>query len=177
MQKESLILKKLYAAFQAGDATKHASLLCWLIRQGSQEVMPTIRGHVLADDWLDFCQQSLNEFWAQRQGALYVVGNPVTPEFFKVGKTGQDVQNRLRQLNNEAVIGTQVLVQSWLVHDRHYLERAAHASLGDLYRHKEFFHTDWRTLCPRIADVIQQDIQAFQRAGFEVPNWAGTEYH
>lgn len=164
-------LTHLFDAFCANDAPLHGRLLARTVRAGRLGLVEAIRGHVLGDDWLDFAQASLDAVWARHSGHLYVVANPVTPQFLKVGKTRLAPERRVRSLNNEAVIGEYLCVQHWAVHDRHFLESAAHRALADLPRHKEHFACHWRELCPRVDAVIAEDRARFREQGFATPTF------
>lgn len=159
-------LSKLFNAFAHRDELTHARLLAKLVRRQEPGLTRAILSHPLGDDWMDFCTHSLGVLWQRNAGHLYVMANPVTPQFLKVGKTRLRPEQRLRALNNEAVVGQYICVQSWAVHDRHYLEALAHRSLSDLPRHKEFFACDWRSLCPRVEAIVKHDRQLFEASGF-----------
>lgn len=162
-------LKALYSAFEADNRADHARLLASTLRSGRLGVISSIRGHVLGDDWMDFACTSLEAYWELQAGYVYVVTNPVTPEFIKVGKTRLAPEARLKSLNNEAVVGQFFCIQHWRVHDRHFLEAAAHRVLADIPRHKEFFACDWQALVPRVAEVIRADHALFFQLGLPCP--------
>ena len=161
-------LTHLFEAFTNQDLVKHGRLLARAVRAGKIDLVAAMREHVLGDDWLDFAHASLAELWKKNHGHLYIVANPVTPEFLKVGMTRLAPETRLKRLNNEAVVGEYICVQSWAVHDRHFLEAQAHRSLSDVPRHKEHFACHWRDLCPRVFAVITADRALFQAQGFSL---------
>lgn len=163
-------LPALFDAFSRQDSLSHGRLLARAIRTQDGSLSRALLEHPLGDEWLDFAQQSLSCWQAQDRGHLYVVTNPVTPAFLKVGKTRLAPAQRLKRLNNEAVVGAFILVQAWAVHDRHYLEAAVHRSLNEFPRHKEFFVSTWDVLCPRVSAVIDDDRARFERHGFPLPD-------
>jgi len=167
----SQTLTRLFDAFTSEDAATHGRLLARAIRAGKSDLTAVIRAHVLGDDWMDFAHTSLTVLWKKNHGHLYVVANPVTPEFLKVGMTRLAPAKRLKQLNNEAVVGEYICVEHWAVHDRHFLEAEVHRSFADLPRNKEHFACHWRDLCPRIAPVIATDRALFAAQGFTIPTY------
>lgn len=164
----STTLDRLYAAFCAGDRKTHAETVVTAVRTGETDILSALLAHPLGDEWSDFAHLSLAERWQESAGHLYVVANPVTHRFLKVGKTRLSVAQRLARLNNEAVIGQYECVQSWRVHDRHYLETQAHYALKDAPRFKEHFSLPWRELCPRVAAVVTADRERFEHQGFDL---------
>lgn len=159
-------LTHLFEAFTNEDLATHGRLLARAIRAGKVDLSMAIREHVLGDDWLDFAHASLASLWEKNSGHLYVMANPVTSDFLKVGMTRLTPEKRLKRLNNEAVVGAYICVQNWSVHDRHFLEAEVHRSFSDLPRHKEHFAGSWRTVCPRIEAVIAVDKKRFHAQGF-----------
>jgi hypothetical protein len=164
-------LTRLFTAFTTQDTLAHGRLLARAIRAGKSDVTRAIREHVLADEWMDFAHTSLTALWKKNHGHLYVVANPVTPDFLKVGMTRLAPDKRLKRLNNEAVVGEYICVEHWAVHDRHFLEAEVHRSFADLPRHKEHFACHWRELCPRVAAVVVADRARFAAQGFTVPTF------
>lgn len=166
-----LTVARLYAAYQNSDGPAHARVLARAVRVGVDDVFGPIRAHVLSDDWQDFAFASLADYWQRQSGHLYVAVNPVTPSVYKVGKTRLDPVLRMHGLNNEAVVGSFICVQSWAVHDRHALETAAHKSLRHLERHKEFFRGSWAAVCAPVRAAIDADINLFTRQGLPVSSF------
>lgn len=167
---QSAVFGRLFNLFTSQNSADHGALLVESIRKGLSEASAEILSHSLGDEWLDFALDSVNKYWAIHQGHLYVAGNPVTPAFVKVGMTGADPEKRISQLNNAAVIGSYICVESWAVHDRYYLERQAHLALkaSGIASHKEHFAASWRDVCPKVAAVIDADREAFRANGFTV---------
>lgn len=164
-------LTRLFSAFTNHEELAHGRLLARTLRAGKTGLADAMRAHVLGDDWMDFAHASLSALWDKNRGHLYVVANPVTPEFLKVGMTRLAPAKRVKRLNNEAVVGAYICVEHWAVHDRHFLEAEAHRSLADLPRHKEHFACHWRDLCPRVAAIITADRARFAAQGFTVPTY------
>jgi hypothetical protein len=164
-------LTRLFDAFTNQDVLTHGRLLARALRAGKTGVAQAIQAHVLGDDWMDFAHASLTALWEKNRGHLYVVANPVTPDFLKVGMTRLAPDKRVKRLNNEAVVGAYICVEHWAVHDRHFLEAEVHRSLADLPRHKEHFACHWRALCPRVAAVLAADRERFAAQGFTVPTY------
>jgi hypothetical protein len=155
-------MKRLYSAFLAKDSSRHARIFVKTVRQGSLQISAEIRCHVLRDEWLDFLQLSLQDYWEERRGLVYVVANPVYHDCFKVGKTTKSLTERIQQLNNESVIGAFVAVQQWTVHDCHFLEKESHRALVAHHVHKEFFKGTYSVLCATVEKTIQRDIGLFE---------------
>lgn len=164
-------LTRLFDAFTKQDELAHGRLLARAIRSQKSDLAIAIRSHVLGDEWMDFSHASLAALWKKNHGHLYVVANPVTPDFLKVGMTRLAPDKRLKRLNNEAVVGEYICVEHWAVHDRHFLEAEVHRSFADLPRHKEHFACHWRELCPRVAAVVVADRVLFAAQGFTVPTF------
>lgn len=158
-------LGALEAAFEAGNEPRLARGVLSLARAGHADVLRVLSDHPFYDDWLDAVHRALEAHFQEARGRLYVVGNPSQNGFYKVGKTRLLAEERLAALNNEAVVGTFVLVADYPVHDRHFLERAAHRALSHLPRHKEFVHGRWQELCAAIESVVCADREQLNRAG------------
>lgn len=155
----------LRRAFLNHDLIRGAAKALSLARRGVAQLDAALADTPLDDDFRDFLYRATNEYFSDAQGYLYVVTNPVQAGFFKVGKTGRTPQQRLAELNNEAVVGTFELVKSWPVRDRHWLERAAHQRLEHLPRHKEFFHGTWRQVCDAVDEAVAADEALLVAAG------------
>ena len=152
-------------AFQAGDGPRCAELVLSSLRAGFGGALDALAGHPLEDDWRDLVALSARAHLAASRGHVYVAGNPMQPEFLKVGKTGRTPAERLAELNNEAVVGEFLLVASWEVADRHHGERAAHRALAGYARKKEFFRAPWKPLCAAVAAALDEDRARLARAG------------
>ena len=155
----------LRRAFLNDDAARVASQALSLARRGVVQLDAALADTPLDDDFRDYLYQSVSDYFAQAQGYLYVVTNPAQAGFFKVGKTGRTPAKRLAELNNEAVVGTFILVKSWSVKDRHSLEKTAHQHLSGLPRHKEFFHGTWQQVCAAVDSVVAADDLLLGAAG------------
>jgi hypothetical protein len=155
----------LRRSFLNNDAARVASQALVLARRGVVQLDTALADTPLDDDFRDFLYQSVSDYFSASQGYLYVVTNPAQAGFFKVGKTGRTPAKRLAELNNEAVVGTFILVKSWPVKDRHWLEKAAHRQLSDLPRHKEFFHGTWQQVCAAVDSVVAADDLLLGAAG------------
>lgn len=164
--------RALERAFDAQDASRTAELILSLARAGNSQVMRAFNRHPLQDDWTDFAYGSLSAYFERARGYLYCVTNPTVPDFHKVGKTGRTPQERLVELNNEAVVGAFVLIKSWPVYDRHGLERLAHRALAQLPSHKEFFHGPWRVVLERVDAAVAADLELLEQAGIPLPQLA-----
>ncbi|MDO8416338.1 MAG: GIY-YIG nuclease family protein [Agitococcus sp.] len=160
-----LTMQRLYTAFLQQDPFRYANILTHAIRQGAVGFSEVINEHVLGDDWLDFTHQAMAQYWATRRGIVYVVTNPVHYDCFKVGKSTQSMTQRLKQLNNEAVVGTFIPVHHWAVHDCHFLERDAHRVLRPYHVQKEFFKEKYSFICEKITQVIADDTLRFSAVG------------
>ncbi len=158
-------LGALEAAFEAGDAPRLVRGVLALARAGHADVLRLLSDHPFYDDWLDAVHAGAASYFEEARGRLYVVGNPSQNGFYKLGKTRLSALERLAALNNEAVVGTFVLVADYPVHDRHFLERAAHRALSHLPRHKEFVHGRWQELCAAIESVVSLDRERLRQAG------------
>lgn len=159
--------KRLFSLFLAGSSFSHGQVLAQMLRS-SPGIMSEVKSHALCDEWLDFCHSSLDEFWAKREGSLYVARNPVTPAFVKVGMTSGDASKRVQALSTAGVVGRYICVQSWRVHDRFYIERAVHAQLTKegVMRHKEHFAATWQQVCPLVEKAVASDRALFEKQGF-----------
>ena len=155
----------LRRAFLDNDLLRGAAKALTLARRGVVQLDTALADTPLDDDYRDYLHRAMAEYFADAQGFLYVVTNPVQAGFFKVGKTGRTPQKRLAELNNEAVVGTFELVKSWPVRDRHWLERAAHKRLEHLPRHKEFFHGTWKQVCVAVDEAVAADEALLAAAG------------
>ncbi|KWU19107.1 GIY-YIG nuclease family protein [Burkholderia cenocepacia] len=155
----------LRRAFHHGDAPRAAAHALVLARRGVTQLDTAMADTPLDDDFRDFLYQSVADYFAQAKGYLYVVTNPAQAGFFKVGKTGRAPARRLAELNNEAVVGTFILVKAFPVDDRHWLEQAAHHRLSGFPRHKEFFHGTWEQVCDAVDAAITADEQLLSAAG------------
>jgi hypothetical protein len=149
----------------ANDAARVANQALTLARRGVIQLDTAMANTPLDDDFRDFLYRSVSDYFEQARGFLYVVTNPAHAGFFKVGKTGRTPVKRLAELNNEAVVGTFVLVKSWPVRDRHWLEKAAHQQLSGLPQHKEFFHGTWHQVCAGVDSVVAADDLLLGAAG------------
>lgn len=133
-------LRALWGHFEASRSGPLAEVLCREARAGRSNVLDAFTSHPLADDWRDFAWQSLQDHFTQRQGRVYVAGNPVNPGLYKVGQTKGSVDARFKSLTTAGVVGYFVEVSSKLVTDRFEVERTAHQLLAkQAPRHKEFF--------------------------------------
>lgn len=164
-------IARLFSLFSDQCQQEHAQLLVKCIREGYTDLKADMLDHPIGDEWFDFARDGLAAHWQASRGHLYAAANPVTPNFIKVGLTARSPEKRLQQLNNSAVIGTYIFVETWAVHDRFYLEKAAHRALRALgiACHKEHFASSWKTVCPVVAEVIAADRRLFELNGFEVP--------
>lgn len=160
----------LRRAFHADDHEKAALLALALARKGVPRVDLLLADTPLGDDFSDFIYEAVARFYSDARGHLYVVTNPTYRDFFKVGMTSRSPAQRLAELNNEAVLGEFVLVQSWEVYDRYWLEKEAHRRLADSPRQKEFFHGRWREICEVVADVVKVDRILLEKAGLLEPH-------
>ncbi|KWT98030.1 hypothetical protein APY03_0701 [Variovorax sp. WDL1] len=129
-------------------------------------MMRSFTAHPFEDDWRDFATKAVRDYLQAAQGHVYVVGNPLQRDFLKVGKTGRTPEKRLAELNNEAVVGAFMLVASWEVLDRHYVEKAAHRALSCFARVKEFFQGHYEPVCAAVAKAVEEDRAVLARAGF-----------
>lgn len=156
-----LPMSLLFFAFLANDVLKHARILSRTVRKGQTSPRAEMRNHVLYDDWIDFSNSSLDSYWISRKGYIYLATNPIFRDCFKIGKTKNLPGIRIKQLNNESVLGKFELVSWWRVHDCHYLEKEIHRELRHFTIQKEFFAGTYLTLIPQINAVIAADIQKF----------------
>lgn len=164
----TLSLSALFEAFKANDSLTHARHCARLIRSG-QDVMGSIRDHVLGDDWHDFAFSSLKEYFERSAGRIYLVTGPQHAGLIKLGKTAGESQDRLKSLNSAAVLLHLKLLQDFPVHDRHWVEAECHRTLGKagVARAKEFFDATQERLAQCVQDVIRRDRQLFEAQGLQ----------
>lgn len=163
----NLSMRALRNAFEKGQGTRHAQMCCRLLRQGKTDLMSAIQNDVLGDDWLDFTYDSLKQYFTRASGTVYVVSSSAYPGLVKVGKTRQTAQQRLHSLNNEAVALPFSLDAALRVHDRHWVEVAAHRQLHSqgLHHQKEFFRTEARIASAQIQRAVAADVRVFESLG------------
>lgn len=149
--------------------TKVREMVLSYLRTKGPQVLHELREHPLYDEWMDFIYSSVNAYFQHSAGWIYAVLNPVNEGFIKVGMTANTPATRLRQLNNEAVIGEFVIVQSWFTHDRFYVEAKSHQALAAYPRHKEFFHGNWREICAKVSAALQEEVSLMECSGFSLP--------
>lgn len=161
-------LKKLYRYYVSEDIGSYGIELIREVRRASANISSAILSDILGDSWLDFSTKSLESYFRKVQGYVYVAETAQYPELYKVGKTRLAVESRIKTLNNEAVLLPFKAVHSYLVHDRHFVERTVHAKLTacGIPRLKEFFRIDMDYLDELITQVIQQDLNRLVRHGF-----------
>lgn len=160
-------LTALYNAFELDDATRHARACARLIRQG-YDLASGLRAHVLGDDWFDYAATSLQAYFRSCAGHVYLVTGPAHHGLVKVGKTARTPQVRLCSLNNASVLLPLKLLQSFAVHDRHWVEAECHRQLAraGVRRAKEFFEAEEDDLARLIQTVCQEDRRRFEAQGF-----------
>jgi hypothetical protein len=168
LEPHKLSTNRLYALFEREDADGHAALLVRLIRDSQVGVGDFVRWHPLGDDWMDFAITSLATYFSRVKGHVYIAQTPQYPEIFKVGKTARPPDERIAELNNEAVLIDFRPIKVYCVHDRHRIERDAHKRLTSLKipRLKEFFKAPALTLDLHITNVIAEDLRLFEQQGF-----------
>lgn len=162
--------RALERALLNADTEHVTALVLHYVRTHGPRVLDELNSHPLSDEWSDFIFNALDAHFTQSKGWVYAVHNPMNEGFIKVGKTAGSPTRRLAQLNNEAVLGTFVIVQTWFTHDRHFAERQAHRALHAFPKHKEFFHGDWRAICSQISQVVKEDTIRLESAGFNLPD-------
>lgn len=160
--------KALFAHFQANDGPRHARALCRLVRLSSVDVLGAIRANLFGDDWLDFAHATLEVYFEQARGEIYLARSGDHPGLTKVGKTGQGARARIRGLNRETVLQPFRLIDAVAVHDRHWVELQSHRTLvaHGFPRRKEFFSAAPARLRACIDAVVRQDAALFHKQGF-----------
>lgn len=166
-QIHALSLNSLYRCFSEGQASEHARQFCRLLRLRNVDVLEGVRTHVLGDDWQDFAYISLREHFSRAKGTVYVVASAARPELVKVGKTRSPMHERLRALNNEAVLDPYDVAGTLAVHDRHWVELRAHQVLkqAGVHQGKEFFNAPAEDVLKLIESLAAQDAALFERQG------------
>ncbi len=163
----TLSLRALREAFEKGEGTRHARMLCRLARQGKRDLLSAMRDDVLGDDWTDFAFEGLQAHFRRTSGTVYVVSSPAHPGLVKVGKTRQSLEQRLKGLNNESVLEPFVVDASLRVADRHWVELQAHALLtqAGLHAQKEYFRVSADKALAAVQQAADADKRIFQSLG------------
>lgn len=168
LSRQERVLKKLEAAFVAGNRLAHAQKLAELVRAG-QDVLPGAwAAHPLGDDWREFAQDSLRQWFDTRAGYVYFVRVPSAGgSTLKVGQTRQNPWDRLRQLNHEVLSQRPRLEEVLFTHDRWWLEAQLHRELKARGTHltKEHFRAETSAAVALGQVAHDADVTLFAKAG------------
>lgn len=154
----------LHRAFISKDSAEHSRLVLRHARAGSS------LGFMFdcfdpQGRWRTFAMAGLKKLFEERQGTVYAAGDTAHPELWKIGQTGLRVEERLKALNSEAVAGELRCAYSLEVHDRHYIEAAAHHALSASRFKKEFFRVTLRQAQIACENAFHDDLRMLAENG------------
>lgn len=99
-----------------------------------------------------------------RQGFLYLAASPAVENLFKIGRTRESVEARMKSLNGPGVLVPWVPVMAWKVYDAPGLESKAHIACRDFRIRGELFQAPWQALVERIDWTLQEDRRCLRNA-------------
>lgn len=99
-----------------------------------------------------------------RQGYLYLAASPSVDNLYKIGRTRESVEARMKSLNGPGVLVPWVPVIAWQVYDAPGLEAKAHIACRDFRIRGELFQAPWQLLVERIDWVLQEDLRCLRKA-------------
>lgn len=105
----------------------------------------------------DALSEGLPEWGAARSGYLYLACNPAAPDLYKIGRTKESVEQRMKTLNGPGVLVPWRAVLSWKVYDAPGLEALAHTACAEFRVKGEMFQAPWQELAARIEAVLAED--------------------
>lgn len=125
--------------------------------------------------WLDapeaLVEASLHDWFSLRRGTVYLAVNEAQVGIVKIGRTQQPVSARLRQLNNEGVVGRWKEAAHWRYADAIWLEDQAHARLREWRlkdeeaQGRELFRASVPLASGFIGDLLEHDRDQLYRRG------------
>ena len=158
-------LKKIWRCFEEQRHIALAKLLVKMARDGDSKPVDVFKDHPLYDEWSDFSYLSINMYFKKRCGIVYVVGNPVNRDVYKIGETSGN-KDRLKSLRTAGVLGRYELVDSVLAWDRFYCESSAHRNAEKLstYRDRELFQMKFSDAIKTVQEVVKKDNRILSNA-------------
>lgn len=123
--------------------------------------------------------EGLPAWTKERDGFLYLAGNPGVDNLYKIGCTRRSIDARMRGLNGAGVLVPWVAVTVWQVYDAHGLEAKVHAACAEFQIKNELFQAPWATLSARVQSCLDRDASLIQHylaplVGVDATAWATT---
>ena len=121
--------KQILTNFKKRDNIKTIeSLVYFLI---DNKTLNSLHHYTWFDDMYEFCIENMSDYISYKSGYIYKCHYDREIGYFKIGKTKQLPEERMKQLNCESIIGSILLDDYWKVFDCSLYEREIHRRFQD----------------------------------------------
>lgn len=147
--------KQILTNFKKRDTIKTIEALIYFLIDN--KTLNHLHHYTWFDDMYGFCIDNMREYISYKSGYIYKCYYDRELQYFKVGKTKQLPEQRMKQLNCESIIGSILLDNYWKVFDCSLYEREIHRLFDshNVERVKEHFKMN----SPDIDNIVNQSVR------------------